>query len=163
MTIEQQVLDYISHYDQTPLYFKSKSVNKESISKLSINDLVMKVLSLTKRYSSYNLKTGAKETKINRRRSSLDIWRHCKYFQPDITIFQVMRSLYKLEPAINSNYCGFVYRRVFRITDNLLPLYLRGHEVHDEYKLLFSSWRDIGLDLEVQNGHHTEAAQPYSG
>jgi hypothetical protein len=77
--------------------------------------LLLTVFTLTNLYASNNLKTGIKETTSGRRRSSIDVWRHAKFFKPEIEIFDVMRALWNLEKmrVLHSIFCTDVNKRVF--------------------------------------------------
>ena len=143
MSFQQNVLDYINRNETDPLAFSGNTSNIEDrLRGLETNDLVFRVLDLTRIYPSIN-SNGIKETSSGRNRSSLDIWRHCLLIVPEISIFQVMSALYNLciEYEISEMYCPDIHKRVFYITKDCNDFYDVNHS--DEYGLYFKDWKDI--------------------
>ena len=142
MANEEKVLDYIKNYNNDPLIF---STEVELTQDLNSENLILECLKLTYNHGSLNNK-NVRETSSARYRSSLDIWRHVKYYQPEITIFEVMRTLYKNREVLIGQYCNFVHRRVFmyKINNNWYSMLSDKYE-QDEYGLTFYKWRNIGL------------------
>jgi hypothetical protein len=140
---QQSVLDYVSGKDEVPLYFKGESLN-EKLSEISdLNSLVEGILETTINYSSYNSRTNGHQCSSNRWRSVFDIWRHVKYFMPDVSILDVMSSLHEIQSKLVGHYCDDVYRRVFRLK--------RGSGVlstvsDDEFGLYFKQWKNINKE-----------------
>jgi hypothetical protein len=138
------VISYIESYNTKPLLFKYQDNKVQELEFKTNGQLVKECLLLSQEYCSYQ--GLIKETDRCRNRSSLDIWRHCKYFKPDITIFDVMHELYILgeENSVETLFCEEVQRRVF-YSD---PGYFDGeddfddycNEIYDEYELLFKDW-----------------------
>lgn len=135
-----------------PLIFEGYESRIEEFDpeKYSVEDMVERALELCKKYFSINSSSeeGNWETNPDRSRSSLDIWRHIKYYYPTITIFQVMNALYILgreRQEVGGLYCSDVGRRVFR----LIRIEEEGdwestfHWSPDEYGLGFNDWKDI--------------------
>lgn len=148
---QTKVNDYILVYDSTPLQFYNLDPIdfKNYIENKTLEELTLNCLDLTNRYSSINLK-GRVETSPERRRSSLDIYRHVIYFNPEITVFDIMSILYKNKKLLFGNYCYQVHRRVFKLMKNVHhyaywdePSRLSNLRKHDEYGLIFSDWKNI--------------------
>ena len=148
-----KVLEYINRYDMSPLYFthaplkEIESYSKKIYDSHGLNSLVCKNIELMLGYGShrrdkdgsYILDTPAGR---ERRRSVLDIWRHCIVTDPEITIFQVMNSLYHLvgDWVFCQAVCQRIHRRVFFPYDRRDREYSR---VKDEFGLYFKQWKDI--------------------
>jgi hypothetical protein len=121
--------------------------------------LVYKCLLTSINYCSVEIVDGVvsvePETPPGKYRSSLDIWRHCKLFSPEITIFEVMDSMWNLtqDSVISCHYCSVVHRTVF------FPLSRYGWMTGvagssfptREYKMEFSSWKTINTPLESED------------
>ena len=114
------VKDYIKRRDQSPLIFSTGNCEEIEIEKedISLSELVEKVLDLTGQFYSLNSETKELETPPARNRSSFDIWRHVKYFNSDITIYQVMHVLAdliinKIRNETISFFCPDIKRRIF--------------------------------------------------
>lgn len=100
---------------------------------------------------------GKVETGGGRRRSSLDIWRHAKYYFPDISIFPIMRSLHNLavHGRVLTLFCCDIKRRVFRppYGSSMSSGHIVGTSTNimdrmslDEYGLTLSQWETIGKE-----------------
>ena len=142
---KRAITEYIKRHLRGPLYFKN--LYDDSIMNLEYSnytDLVIKCLITTQRYSSYNYISGREETRPNKLRSSIDIWRHCKFFEPEITIFQVMSILYKIKKELYANYCYIVRRLVFKyqITEHIYY----HNNYRDEFGIGFQEWENIDKD-----------------
>jgi hypothetical protein len=133
-----------------PLIFKTNNyssrneevdIRSELDSCRTLEDKVLCILRYARGNPSYKKdNTHGYETSGGRRRSSLDVWRHLITYYPELTIFEVMSSLCKLElnRLINSNYCYDVRRRVF------LPGNYYGWDSYkDEYGLHLTDWENI--------------------
>jgi hypothetical protein len=117
---------------------------KENTENLPLKEFVMEVLDKTVHYESLN-EEGLCETKANASRSVEDIWRHIKYFRPDVTIFEVMNVIGQNKDKFVGNYCGGVKRRVFRTRRALPDWALLHQDFTDELGLKFSEWSNINL------------------
>jgi len=142
------VLRYIKYQDTTILVFCNKQ--RKIISELkeykfdNINNLVIKVLDLSYHFYSRKLVDKRFTCSYDKRRSSLDIYRHCKYFKRDITIFDVMNSLYSIgSPILYTIFCGNIMRRVFKLQKNHYYIHFDNLDLKDEYDLKFSEWNGI--------------------
>ena len=149
-TPEESVLDYIKIYNKGILYFRE--VENELLHIKDVDDLVDNCMTLLREKGSYRiLESGTKylETHPGKFRSSLDIWRHILAVRPEITIFEVMNSIYNIRDRLYGQYCSEVHRRVFKI--HLVGYYDHGLEstnYRDEYNLLFKDWENIGKSNE---------------
>jgi hypothetical protein len=143
------VKDYIAKHDTSELRFcdaEDKEIKVEE--ELSLDNLVLKCLDLSYKYYSYNIQKNYIETYPNKVRSSLDIWRHIKYYLPDTTIYEVMNSLYRLRSKLVGQYCFTVSRRVFILFKYRESWGLCNQEQSDEYGLLFREWKDISEEID---------------
>jgi len=122
-----------------------KQIEKvKTFDKISLDDLIIEILYLLKRFGSENTVTNVLETGMFKYRSALDIWRHVIYFQKNHTLLDVMDTIYKNSDKLYGQYCTDVSRRVFMKKDvgqNHLGVELTGE--HDEFGLLFFEWNNI--------------------
>jgi hypothetical protein len=156
-------------YSKSPLIFTCVSYNNDKYLPIDISDnpsidnLVYRALGFSRNCSSTRLlkpleecllkdsttliyNSYTKETSAGRNRSSLDLWRHLKFYLPEITIYDVMHSLYNLmqDKPIHSQYCYTVQRRVFNCRESGYTAPINyGIQSKDEYGLLFSEWKNI--------------------
>lgn len=125
---QEMVLRYIGYYPQTPLVFKYHPISKPGAltsvpeiiefpitESMSLKALVYAILEKCVGYDSYTVTSMRYETSSGRMRSSLDIWRHVKYYRPDVDIFSVMEALYQLRDKMYGHYCVTVCRAVFKL------------------------------------------------
>ncbi len=158
----QKVLNYLSIVEDSnvPLYYENyeSPVKEFDPAEFTIDEMVKRAIILSYSYASYNSETKEYETSKARRRSSLDIWRHIKYYYPNIEIFEVMHSLYRIynNKELAGLFCPDVMRRVFRKiapyenpngwtnyqTPESMMDYL-GNRTTDEYGLVWDDWKDI--------------------
>jgi hypothetical protein len=127
-------------------------VNEFDPSKFTVDDMVVRALLLSKSHHSA-FENGEIESYKNRYRSCLDIWRHIKYYYPDISIFDVMHSLYSTYHIKTSGqFCCDVNRRTFKIELGTPPRtnYMSRDGMHiycnrsfDEFGLDWEDWKDI--------------------
>ncbi len=153
MNNREKVLNYLNSEDITPLHFHFTDDfnDKLEFEKVSgnINELVKLVLKFTRGTSSYNVDDEF-ACGIERWRSCIDIWRHIIYYFPNITIFEVMKSLYDIRDECGGQYCGTVRRRTFKIkiysgdrgwfNQTFDGLYT---DFRDEFGLLWEDWETI--------------------
>lgn len=135
-----------SKYCRTsPLEFLDYESNGEIIdpSKYSVEQMVERCLELIEHHSSMDSETGIIETFPARARSSLDIWRHIKYYYPDVTIFDVMNAMYNIGEKLVGHICHDIGRRVFKLKANKSDWGLNYLDDEDEYGLTFHQWSDI--------------------
>ena len=142
---------YMINRDCSPLDFNfgddiDKRKVKSASKKMSLDEMVIAMLSLSKVLSSMNLE-GVFETRRDKWRSSLDIWRHVKLYKPKATIFDVMDSLFRQQERLTGLYCITIKRRVFRAV-SVDPFRAEIYEFRDknevdEYNLKFISWKGI--------------------
>lgn len=149
MSINNLVIDFLQTVDTTPLIFYKCTKEVESFKELTLDELVYECLSLTDCYGSQNPETLSYETQSGKWRSVLDIWRHVRYYQPDVTIFDVMRSLWEQRVKLVGQICNDIHRRVFKLHEHSewaeLVWYENEPEDYDEFELNFNEWADIGL------------------
>jgi len=154
-TKKKRVNNYISDKDCSPLHFNlteavAKRLLDERVQDSSLDEKVFWALHRCKQFSSIN-KLGNTETRADKWRSSLDIWRHVIYRNPEITIFDVMTSLYDQQGKLLSLCCNAINRRVFRTgigEDFRVGAYgFKDKNIEDEYMLEFISWKNINRKL----------------
>lgn len=169
----KESVEYYLHsshvYSIEPLIF-IKGINQDTfytpMENISIgtpvDDLVLQVLELARSNSSFRLslpfdqifdtnfklinrKGYYSETFNGRSRSSLDIWRHIKYYLPEITLYDVMHSLYNIMQThpIMSQYCNTIRRRVFNAQNSYNRPTNYSASVTDEYGLKFPDWKNV--------------------
>jgi hypothetical protein len=140
----EKILKYISKHNCDPLLFKDPYIPNSPITNLqdteNIDALVWEIIKLSARLGSYNSTMNYVETYSGKMRSSLDIWRHAKSVKPDIDIFTIMESIYRLKDQVYGHYCTTVKRVVF-----MLPRYGSGvrNILCREYNIKFSTWRKL--------------------
>lgn len=118
-------------------FIEALKISKE----ISLSDAILSLLSYTNAYAS-GINDNI-ETTPGRLRSVIDIWRHLKKYNPDLTIFEVMDSIYKDNSYLYSHYCGFIDRRVFCLADNdEYPEEINDWD-DDEFGFNFDYWSDI--------------------
>ena len=133
---------YKSYFEQEIPETAIEQNNTEELKQLPLPELIVKVIYLTQYFKSEN-ELGKIETGFAKNRSSLDIWRHVKYYLPDVTIYDIMHELFKLNyDHFYTLFCPDIKRRVFhwyclRASSN--------HDVNyrDEYGLTYYDWETI--------------------
>ena len=141
---KDKVLKFIENRVKiVPLLFKLKDETLEKIGKLELDELILEVLKLTNDHRSYtdNVKISL-ETTSGRWRSVYDIWRHVLYFNKEVSLLDVMASMYKNKDKYSGHYCPDIHRRVFKYIQN------RGSAVDDdnysdEFNLKLRDWCEI--------------------
>jgi len=139
-----KILQYISKYNCDPLLFKDPyTPDSDTVNLLNteVDALVFEIISMSHRYGSYNTTMNYVETFPGKMRSSLDIWRHAKSAIPDIDIFTVMESIYRLKDRIYGHYCTTVKRAVFRLPTSW-SIGVPNFKCR-EYNIMFSTWRNL--------------------
>lgn len=144
-----KVLNYINTHRNDVLHFYiTPGIYMENLSiELPLIEIILKILYLSEYCWSENT-DNAIETLPRKWRSSLDIWRHVKYFRPDVTIFEVMECLWHHRDKFSGHYCNVICRRVFRLR---CYGYLTKDQ-YDEYKICFKSWGSINFMEKKNNG-----------
>jgi hypothetical protein len=148
MNNKSKVLNYIKDLDKSPLKFNFSSIADQRRGEKNINAVindwfVWTILESTGKYGSINSLTKIKETYAGCNRSVLDIWRHCIYYRPELTIFDIMNSLYSLvyDGDISTLFCGNIERRVFYI-------YFSYNEEDDDFSGEFDGYQDSSDEEE---------------
>lgn len=174
------VKDYLMMEETTPLFFSHgymgtgclSTTSKYSLIKirkeeldydykgnLKLKSLILNIIKMTDECASID-KDGTLQCTSGRRRSSLDIWRHCLPYIKDVEIFDVMNALYELnveDELINSDFCSTILRTVFWIADasdmedgvrvvsedDYNDANYRDDGDYDEYGITFDDWKAI--------------------
>ena len=133
----EKILNYINTCRTDPLHFVHEGKVVKEILHDSLITLIRGVLRHSENCCSIN-SSEILETRSGRRRSSLDIWRHVKYFIPDVDIFTVMETLYVMRGELYGNYCWLVKRGVFTMDS-----YRSGvnNFLSREYMITFNAWK----------------------
>jgi hypothetical protein len=144
----------------SPLYFNGYESPKDEFDpdKHSVEAMCKRMLQLTRSYPSFDEDTKELECSSGRNRSSLDVWRHIRYYYPQITIYDVMNALYNIDEENDGYYgffCGNIKRRIFKMgvghrtvenqdwqrNFNRSGVFDRNNL--DEYELFWNDWKDI--------------------
>lgn len=144
------IIDFIDHHLNDPLQFSETYyddrgkliINKDtkvSLISTEIDDIIKEILRYTTAYASLNM-IGKIETHRARKRSSIDIWRHTKFYFPDISIFDIMNGIWEIRDSLQTNFCSTVQKRVFRLAETPIDY---SENTRDEYRLLFKDWEGI--------------------
>jgi hypothetical protein len=157
----EKILAYNSKHDCSPLIFKTWNGSREVTipsdqlkfnkdGSPNVKQLVLTILEMSERNSSFNRDTNKFETSEGRNRSSLDIWRHAKNIYPDIDVFRIMEVLHKLckSGVVRGQHCSTVHRAVFYRNEN------RGYDIFSrddedlmwrcgDYKISFNTWSNL--------------------
>jgi hypothetical protein len=120
--------------------------NKNPFEGLGLDTSIMRCLQYNKEYESFFSGKNNEwcETPSGANRSVIDIWRHIKHYNPDLTIFEVMDCLYDLvyeDNDINCFICGDIGRRVFIIDEDVF--YLNDGDMYDVFHITFDEWKNI--------------------
>lgn len=148
--MKKSVLAYVEkQYPNGPLIFSHIYANDEEYIKRKLTirednylrDVVIETLNVSETRDSLTFDTKVRETPPNRWRSVFDLWRHIIYYNPEVTIFQVMRVLFTLEVSnsIIGQFCTDVNRRVFH-NKTRYAFMVVDKEHHDEFGLQFKDW-----------------------
>lgn len=141
---QQRVINYVYSKPHEPLRWNLSEETTEKLKELSLDKLTYQVVLMTLSEDSYTSEDGF-QCNRNRWRSSLDIWRHIIYFKPEITILQVMNSLFNIGDTLSGHFCDNIMRRVFRTkTYGRLSISER-----DEYKLYWKDWNNIDKEVKI--------------
>lgn len=149
LTNKDLVLRYINRRNKNSLifcYFNGEDLDKTTsslIELLPLDLLILECLKLSLSYCSKDSVNDKIETEPNKYRSSLDIWRHVIYFNPEITIFDVMESLYENRGKLITHYCPDIKRRVFKLPRDHYFTSMNDEDCLDEYELTFYDWENI--------------------
>ena len=142
---KKNVKKYVKNHNNSTLHFTDyvfdpnfRDFTGFSIKLSELDKIVVTVVALAKKFGSSSDK--GKETPKEAYRSVLDIWRHTKEFIPDIDIFSIMRSLYKVAydgEVFGVSYCSTIHRTVF--SGGALKNAL---DQEDEFDGILEYWKD---------------------
>lgn len=90
---------------KTSLIFLDMEKEIPNSKRFSLEEWVTEILRLAEIYASIN-EGGEWETRSGAARSCIDIWRHLKYFKPEVSIFEVMEAMYKIRDQLGGQFCG---------------------------------------------------------
>jgi len=140
-TPEEKVLRYIATHDHKPLVFSKQTYNAFSSATRAITlpkdvtdvaGMVMFTILQTRVKKSLYMVSRGEQCRPYARRSSFDIWRHIRYYNPDIDLFSVMRCIAGVY-EVNISYCPTVHKLVI-IANSDDPTHLRiGRSRYNEY------------------------------
>jgi hypothetical protein len=145
MNFENRIIRYVSKRDSSPLVFSTSmysiiNIDTSPYDTNDINELISFVLDKSYYFNSWNVDKNKFETLPDKWRSSLDIWRHIKYYNDSYDIFDVMKALSNTDnfKMLRGHFCPDVKRRVFK------------HSTHSGYwgRRLFPGFNDeYGVSL----------------
>ena len=124
--------------DISPLKFGTHAVF--NLDEHPIEDLIVYVLNFMHRYNSISSSTGEIETYRNHDRSIIDIWRHLKFYLPELSIFDVMKNIHKVKGLVG-HYCPTVGRQVFNLK-SIRKMY-DFYNGSNEFDVPFSEWKEL--------------------
>lgn len=157
-TNRDKVLDYLNENETAPLYYDGYESPKNEFNpnKFTVKEMVLRAMALCCDYDSYNSDTKEYETCEGKHRSAIDLWRHIKYYYPEIEIFDVIMAIKEIcnvDFKARGQFCNDVKRRVFwlgnfneRTTDFNTPDQMRFYtnsRTTDEFGLEWDDWKDI--------------------
>ena len=140
-----KVMNFLEGSPQDHLVFKGET-NPAEMSKLSLDNLTYKCISLTHTLHSLNPATGIIETRAGKWRSSLDIWRHVKFYKPEVTLLDVMSTIFNIQDKLIGHYCRDIHRRTFKKEPCFPGWNNRDKDTEDEYDLEFYDWENINRE-----------------
>lgn len=140
---EPKLIDITNKKDMEIVISKLDGTYAKRYSHLrGVNKLVFGALLATRVCISKDKITNKYQTGKRKRRSSGDIWRHVISTNPEVTIFDVMTSLYNLgkwpNNVVGSDYCSDVNKQVFYFGGSSSQS--NCYQV-DEYGTKFDSWK----------------------
>lgn len=136
-----QVFAYIRSKDSGDLsFFKDGGKGNITLTD-NVDANIVQLLKLSRNHGSYLVGTLAQETSAGRYRSSIDIWRHYRFYDPNIKIADILNGLYRLyqKDQLYTHYCSTVQRRVFK---NMIGgrVMSANQQYQDEYGLKLAQW-----------------------
>lgn len=153
MTARQRVEEYLENYSgptdtlcfcnydgSVAMLGIKRRIKRE---KLPLANVILLILETKEHYYSKNIVSMEIETRGGKHRSSMDIWRHCKLYFPNVTLLDVMHELYVNRFELRYQYCRVIYKRVFDIDCDYRNSLQRDAEEIDEYHLIFRQWKNI--------------------
>jgi hypothetical protein len=145
--IVNETLGFLFPNGVTSLYFYSdfrgKKLEDNPFKNLNLDNSILECLNIMRYCESYD-ENAHYECREGANRSVIDVWRHLKYFNPDLTIFEVMNTVYKLiyyDNLINTFICGDIYRRVLIAGEN--EFYAHDYDIYDVFHLFLDEWKNI--------------------
>lgn len=126
----------------TPLVFKDLELPEGVSSDTPIKDLILWCLETSYWHKSVDTETGVVETRNGAARTSLDIWRHIKYINPDITLESVIKALWEMgtiDGTLKGHRCADIGRQVFK-TSIQRPSWNMSGLSSTEYEYSFNQW-----------------------
>lgn len=160
----QRVDNYISQFDTGSLAFYKQTWNPNKcdfeyepveVSDLSIKELGLQQVIVNTLNHNCNYASGINgniETSQDALRSALDIWRHIKKYNSNVTIYEIMKCIADNYEYMNlySHFCCTIERRVFRISDagedgeyEDYPEEINDCCDSDEFDLFFHEWSEL--------------------
>ena len=154
------VKQYLEEHETSDLHFSGgygRTLPEERINNmkaLSDSDLILEILSCLNYWYSAN-PTEELETSPSSSRSAIDLWRHAKFFHPDISIYDVLHILYNNRDKLKGHHCCTVYRQVFRLAKDMTNWNLNIDD-ETEFGNYFSDWKDICLENDNADKNYEE-------
>jgi hypothetical protein len=133
-------------FPTTPMYFEDMP-NDYSMPNGDLFESILWILDMSMKYRATD---GVSTMERNpAKRSTLDIWRHLSVGYPDVTLWDVMRSIYTNQDKCASWVCGYLGKRVFQTETgwvNWMSSMKNGNhkpQIRDEFGLTFPEWSEI--------------------
>jgi hypothetical protein len=164
VSYRKQVDNYLQELNTDPLGFYKQTwkpktfvydyepveVSNLSIKELGLQQVIVNTLNHNYHYASGI--NGSIETGRVALRSATDIWRHIKKYNPEVTIYEVMKCIADNHEDMDlySHFCCTIDRRVFRISDadddgnyEDYPREINDYSDDDEFGLTFDEWSEL--------------------
>lgn len=144
----EKVMKFLTTVDTSPLIFELyQSPNcEQNHKKFTVEDMVRRALRLSYYHKSCTL-DGEIVCQNDRWRSSLDIWRHIKFFYPHVEIFDVLNALYEIQNECGGQFCDLIGRRTFKLKgmNGMGECWSNCQDFcdNDEYGLSWKDWEGI--------------------
>lgn len=142
--LREKVLLTVNNIGETTLTFQRNKDWDFKTESLDLSDLIRLLFRTGAESATVEVDNPeTKQCRYGASRSATDIWRLCKKSRPDITIFEVMQTLHKMniEGTISTWYCCTVTRRVFNNFGG--SIYRYNHDHTDEFGMTFDDWKEI--------------------
>jgi hypothetical protein len=155
------VKQYLEEHDTSVLHFSAGGYNEtlpevrsKNTKELSDTDLILEILNTCRFWYSAN-PTEELETNPGASRSAIDLWRHAKFFHPEISIYDVLHILFNQQNKLKGHHCSTVYRQVFVLAEFNPTWNLNIYDL-TEFGNYFSDWENICLENDNAEKNYEE-------
>lgn len=135
----RKVANYLKGRDITPLRFEGYESPANEAKDSPLKKIIERCIDLTTDYRSIDQYDDV-ETREDADRSVLDIWRHIRYYYPNISLLSVMRNMHKVTGLVG-HYCPTIKRQVFNTKKNRPEYYF--FDDMNEFGIPFEDWKRL--------------------